>query len=429
MLLVFLTHVLKSKMTTDNLKQFVPELSNSSWSKDFLIRITDIFEKQDSQSIPSFVTVSFKSLIAIEQWSWETLSKNSQSWISIDNYVKFFRLLYSFNMKLISCPDGVQPDVKISLLIPSNIKWIDGILNQIGSSNDTYITLANLWIDTVSYTAHQLPDIVSSPTVAHLNSRLSHDFVMTDQYKIYLKQLCQSNLSKSIFTAKQLFYIKTCSFSLTVYLCSTSQDFTFTGEQIIKFFNEDFSKMIILHSYTIDSWSSELLSCIAQVIGFISSACWWGGQKPENIELIASPTDDKYELVNALIRLLSYQPFYQHISAQLYSSETVLIDTGLVLLFGIVETYDLGCFVSTQTNLTATLWSIAQASTYDRIGVGAYGFLAAILTDDQLKELKLTNTMCEFFFSIIESAWNHPTKKWKIIPIPYLLKGIYHEFY
>ncbi|CAF1307360.1 unnamed protein product [Rotaria sordida] len=407
----------------NNFEEHVSTLFDSPWPNDLIIKMIDIFEKQTSQTISSFISVSLKSILTIEHWAWQMLSKDSRQWIDLDDCVKFFHVLHSFNIKLISNNNGIQCDTKISLLIPSHIDWIDGILDQIESSNDTFLTLASLWFDTLSYLAQQLSEIVYLPTMQHLNNRLSRDFLMTNQYKFYLKQLCVSNLPQSVFTAKQNFYMKTCSFSLNVYLWSKSQNLPFTSEEIIKFLSEDYSKMILVQSYTVESWSNELLSCIAHIIGLMCSSCWWGGQKPQHIELIVSSKDTVYEHIFALIRLVSYQPFHERISAQFYNDETVLMDTSLIFLFGMVQIYDLDCFISSQTNLPAILWSIAQTSSYDRIRACAYGFLAEILSDKQLKELKISDNICEFFFHILEQAWNHPTKKWKKITIPYLLKG------
>jgi hypothetical protein len=409
----------------DNLEQLVPTLLSSSWSTDVIIKIVDILEEQISQAIPLFVSVSLKSLLTIENWAWQMLSKDTRQWINVDIHVKFFHVLHSFNIKLILNNDEIQSDTKVLLLIPSNIDWIDGVLDQIESSNDTFLILASLWFDTLSYLAHALPDIVFSPTMTHINGRLSRDFLMTNQYKYYLKQLREPKLSQSVFTAKQRFYMKTCSFSLNVYLWSKSQNFPFTGEEIIKFLSEDYSQMILAQSYTMESWSDELLSCVAHVIGLICSSCWWGGQQAEHIELIVPSKDTTYEHIFALIRLISYQPFHRRISGQSYNDETLLIDTSLIFLFGVVETQDLGCFVSSKTNLPTTLLSIAQTSPYDRIRICAYGFLAKILSDEQLKGLKMVDNISEFFFDILEQAWKHPTKKWKKITMPYLLKGIY----
>ncbi|CAF3313133.1 unnamed protein product [Rotaria socialis] len=109
-------------------------------------------------------------------------------------------------MKLILCDDGIQSETKISLLIPSSIAWIDGILEQIESNDDLVVTRAGLWLDSLSHLAHRFSDIVLSLTMIHLNNRLSRDLPITNQYKLFLKQLCEPNPTKCMFTAKQHFY-------------------------------------------------------------------------------------------------------------------------------------------------------------------------------------------------------------------------------
>ncbi|CAF4987808.1 unnamed protein product, partial [Rotaria sp. Silwood1] len=139
--------------------------------------------------------------------------------------------------------------------------------------------------------------------------------------------------------------------------------------------------------------------------------------------MFLSPNDLMYDHILALIRIVSYRPFHQCISAQWYNDETLLIDSILVFLFGALEIQNMRCFISSQTNLFATLLVIAQTSPYDRICICAYGFLAEILTDEQMKELKITENISGFFFNILEQAWKDPTKRCKTIPIPHLLKG------
>ena len=45
------------------------------------------------------------------------------------------------------------------------------------------------------------------------------------------------------------------------------------------------------------------------------------------------------------------------------------------------------------------------------------------LTDDQLKNLPIADNITNFFFTSLEEAWNGTSKKFKQIPILYLLKG------
>jgi hypothetical protein len=352
------------------------------------------------------------------------LSKDFHQWIHIDSTVKFLRIIHTFHLNVILNNDGIQPETKIALLLPSNIDWIDGILAQIDSGSEQYVALASQWFDTLSYLAHELPDVVQSPTMIHINHRLSRDFIMTQTYKSYLKQLGETELPPSIFTSKQQFYLRTCSFSLHVYLWSKSPHFPYTCEEMIQFLKDDFSQMILVRSNAIDSWTTELLSCIAHTVGVICSLCWWSEQKADHLKLLVPSKDIKHVQLLAWIRLVSYAPFHQRISVRFYNDETLLIDTALIFLFGVVETQHLGCFINTKTHLPKLLLSIATTPVYDRIRVCAYGFLAEILNDEQLKELEIADNIGAFFFYILEQAWAQPTKKWKKIPIEYLLKGL-----
>ncbi|CAF4436851.1 unnamed protein product [Rotaria sp. Silwood2] len=412
-------------MEKENLEELVAALAVSLPSTNILYKITSILEEQTSRSIILFVFESLQSLYIIERWAWQVLNKDFQEWINEKSYIDLFHALHLFNIKLLSNHDEIEFDIKTSLLIPSSIDWIDGILDQIKSSNDTFLTIVSLWFDVISYLVHEYSELRDTSTIIYINNRLGRDFLMTNEYQIYLKQLQEPHSSQAIFTPKQLFYLKTCSFSLHVYLCSKSQQFPFTGEQIIKFIADNYSQMILVQSHIVDSWSKELLSCIAHLIALICSCCWWGDEKAKYIKILVSPNDLTYDHILALIRIVSYQPFHQCISAQWYNDETLLIDAILVFLYGTLEIRDIRCFISSQTNLFATLLVIAQTSSYDRICICAYGFLAEILTDEQLKELNISENISGFFFDILEQAWKDPTKRCKTIPIPHVLKGMF----
>ena len=408
----------------DHFTTLVTEFLSASSSNDQTNNIGKILEKQTSETVLPFVSRSLPSLLLIEQWTWQMLSKGFQHWVDTDSYVKLFNTIHSFHLKLILNNDGIHPETKIALLLPSNTDWIDGILGQIDSGSEQYVALASQWFDTLSYLAHEIPDVVQSPMIIHINHRLSRDFLMTDKYTSYLKQLGEAELSPSIFTSQQRFHLRTCSFSLHVYIWSKSPSFPYTCEEMIEFLKDDFSRMILVRSNSIDSWSTELLSCMAHTVGVICSLCWWNDRKADLLKLIVPSKDIKHVQLLAWIRLVSYQPFYERISARFYNDETLLIDTALIFIFGVVETQHLGCFINTKTQLPKLLLTIATTPVYDRIRVCAYGFLAEILNDEQLKELEIADNIGAFFYYIIEQAWAQPTKKWKKIPIEYLIKGL-----
>jgi hypothetical protein len=410
----------------DNFEQLVATLAISPLSTTTVSKIACILDEQTCQSIPSLVSNTLQSLFTLEHWAWQVLSQDFRQWIDEQSYYQLFHALYSWNIKLISITDTIQSDTKATLLIPSNNEWIDGVLDQIKTGHDTFLTVASLWFEVLAYFVLEQPELAYLPTIIHINSRLSRDFVMTNQYKSYLQKLREPNISQLVFTKKQMFYLKTCSFSLDVYFSSKSQNFPFTSQDIIKFLADDYSQMILVHSNTLDSWNVELLSCIAHLSGLITSTCWWSGQKAEHIEMIIPSEDSTHSLILAFIRIVNHQPFQRYVSISWYNNENILISAILLLLLGAVETQNVGYFLSSETNLPATLLTIAQTSSYGRILLYAYGFLAPILSNEQLKELKIADNMCGFFFDVLEQAWQHSTKKWKKIPIPYLLKGKFY---
>lgn len=407
----------------ENFEQLVAALAISPLSTTAVNRIACILEEQTYQSIPSFVSNSLKSLVTLEHWAWQILSQDFRRWIDEEGYYELFLALHSWNMKLISITDAVQIDTKTALLIPSSNEWINGVFDQITTGHDTFLTVASLWFDLLAYLILEQQEVAYSPVIIHLNSRLSRDFVMTNEYKSYLQHLRKPNISQIVFTKKQMFYLKTCSFSLNVYFSSKSQNFPFTGRDIIEFLGDDYSQMILVQSNTCDSWSTELLSCIAHLTAFICSTCWWSDKKAEHIEIIIPSGDPNHTLLLAFIRILNHEPLRRSICTPLYNDENLLIGATLILLLGAIETQDVGCFITSETNLPATLLTIAQKASNDRILLYTYGFLAAILSNEQLKDLKISDNICKFLFDALEQAWKHPTKKWRRIPIPHFLKG------
>ena len=95
---------------------------------------------------------------------------------------------------------------------------------------------------------------------------------MTDQFETFLNQLQSSTPT---FTMKQLFYTKTCIFSLSGYIRSKPGNFLCDGKQIMEHLAKDYTNIILIHSQTISSWSTELFSCIARLIGLIVACQRW----------------------------------------------------------------------------------------------------------------------------------------------------------
>ncbi|CAF4415026.1 unnamed protein product, partial [Rotaria sp. Silwood2] len=147
---------------------------------------------------------------------------------------------------------------------------------------------------------------------------------MSEEYKLCRTQLRQLNLAESVFTAKLLFYIKTCSFYFYSYLIPKINHFLYTADEIIHYLSKDYLEIIHVHSHTVALW-----------IGF----------------------------------------FRLH------------------------------------TTIRDTIECVAEATLNDEIALRGYGILGEVLTDDQLKDLKIADdNISNYFFNMLENAWKQSTK-------------------
>jgi hypothetical protein len=325
----------------------------------------------------------------------------------------------------------MDAEKKGSLLIPQTKDLINNIFEQIekiNDDNDPYFIIISLWIDNLSYFIHEHTPFVMSSIIIDMQFSIARKFIMTDQYKFYLTQLQQST-----FTNKQLFYIRTCSFSISTYLFCKTQQFPFTADEILGHLADDYLEIIQLHSFDVESWSKELLSCIAQLINFISVCCWFGGDREKCLKILLPTKDLSQEHTQSLVRILGYKPFHQQIQVQRSNDETILISVILTFLLAVLQTYDLVCFTRSQTNLLDILLPLAETSGFNQISLFAYLILGELLSDEHLKELKITNNLSGYFFYVLERAWHHPCQKFRRTSVPQLLRSnskIYiHEFH
>jgi hypothetical protein len=113
---------------------------------------------------------------------------------------------------------------------------------------------------------------------------------------------------------------------------------------------------------------------------------------------------------------------------QWLNDETILLDSILLSLMNIVQTQNILWFFRSMAQLPSILLKLADLSAYFRIGLCTYGLLSEILTDENLKALKFTDTKKFLYFNLLEQAWRDPSKKFKQIPIIYFLKGKFIDF-
>ncbi|CAF3732114.1 unnamed protein product [Adineta steineri] len=411
----------------NNFEKLIADFLLTPSSNNILNQIIVHLQQQTDELLPSFISQSFQSLLILEQWTWKLLGEESSEWIKQSDYLELLDTLTLFNLTLIFHNNDIDTDIKFSLLIPENTEIIDKIFNEIEKiedHNDPFLRIISRWFDNLSYLVHEHAQFPISPIIIHLCQHIGHNYILNDQYKFYLTQLCQTQIPQSIFTTKQLFYIKTCSFLFRMYICSKLDKSPFKGYELLERYGNDYLKIILAHYHTVNSWSKELLTCITHLIDFICACCWWGEDNALYIQMLIPPEPIFYEYIQGLIQIIGEKTFHERITSQWCNDETILIDSTLIFFLGsLLQIKDLSCFIRSETILSNIILAIAQQSCYDRISLCAYGILAEILSDEQLKELKITHNISEFFFRILELAWHHPTQRCKRIPIPQLLRG------
>lgn len=409
-------------MMNANFQQLVDSLSLTPFPIAVLPKIALLIEQQTSESFSSFVSESTQSLLTLKHWAWQRLGQDSLQWINQPHYINFLHTLASFNQNLIFKYDCIDDETKALLLIPNTLGNINGIFEQINQSNDDndpFIIIINLWFDNLSLFITENPQFDRSPSICYINQFLARNYLMTNQFKFYLIQLQQ----EPIFSAKQLFYIKTCSYSLSSYLTAHVQKFPFTADEMLHHISNEYLQIINMYSQTIELWDKELPACIAHLTAFIRSCSWWCGEKSVDMKIIFPTEQILCDYMKGLIRILSYKPFYKEIQPNRSNSETILLDIILKYILAILNSQIIHWFLRSDPLLPDALLMIVENSTFDEISLCAYAVLGEILTDEKVKELKATDNISGFFQNILVQAWHHPRKRYKQIPLFELLRG------
>lgn len=415
----------------NNFEQLVTVLQSSLPSPDILHEIKCVFEQQNSGLCSEFVSKCHQPLIIIKDWVWQLFSQSPHAWTQNPSYLELCNTLALFHKRLIFNYEQIEGNVKSSLLIPTSMDKVNMILEkleQINCENDPYISIVSIWFDNLSHFLYDYPEFESSTFYKCTTRYIALNFVMTGQYKTYLNQLRELNISPSIFTAQQSFYVNTCSSFLSSYFLSKAHDFLYTPEELVRHFGFDHAKIILLHTFSIKSWNLPLLASVAHLINFFSACCWWGGEKGLQARIVFPTELETCEYIDALIRIIDFKPLYAHLAPQRSNDETVLLDAALFSLMNISQNQHFLWFLRSKKSLPDILLTITKISSYDKICLYVYGILADILSDQRLKELQISDSASKVFFYMLEHAWQHPSKKFKQIPIVFLLKRKFNYF-
>lgn len=406
-----------------NFEELVSSFDISSLSNDILEQLTCILKQQIDELLPSFVSQVYQSLVILENNIWQLLNVKSLEWFKQLNNLEFFQIFALFNKKLIFDQENMKDDMKISLFIPEKTDQIDHIFQQIEQINDDnhpFIIITSLWFDNLAVFIHEHSQLGHLSNIIHISQFISTHFILTNLFKTYLIQLQHTSLT---FTAKQLFYLKTCTGFLYTYFFTDPQTCEFTPDQLLSHIGNEYLQMIEIQSYKIESWNKDLLACISHIIAFMRAFLWWEGEKGTKLRMLLSTEKILCDHIQAHIRILDYKPFYTSLMKQRSNDETILIDAILLTLMNILQTQNIHWFFRSINKLPDTLLQLAQLDAYYRIHLCCYGILSSILTDECIKELPIYENAKVFFFQMLESAWRDPSKKFQQIPIDYLLKG------
>ena len=410
----------------NNFDQFVVEINASPLSTDVLHKITLFLKQQTDESLSSFVTQFFQSLLILEKWAWQLLSQNSHQWINETYYQELFHTLASFNKRLIFNIHNTDVSTKASLLFSVSIDQINSIFQQTertNDDNDPFTTIVSLWLDNHSYFLYENQQYDRTSVTNHMAQYIVEKYVMNDRYKLYLTQLRQPDLTHSIFTAKMLFYIKTCSFHTYAYLFSKFYGFPYTADKIMDYLCKDYLQIIHVHSYTVASWDEQLLSCIAQLVGLICGCCWWDGKQRTQMKILLPTEQITCDHVQDLVRIIAHTPFYKQTKSVRSNDETILMDATLVFLIITVQTQNINWLFRSNASIRDTIISVAESALNNEVSLCGYGILGEVLTDDQLKYLKIADNISSYFLTVIEEVCNDSSNMCKQTSIPYILRG------
>jgi hypothetical protein len=150
------------QMMETKLDQLVTIFSTCPLSIDVFDEIILILQQQTKESLSSFISQSFQSLLTLKHWSWQLFSEDYQQWINQPYYQEFFQTFASFNKRMIYHYDNIEVDTKALLLFPETIDQVNRIFQQIDESHDdknAYIT------------------IVSGLIIIHIFSTIIHNIV------------------------------------------------------------------------------------------------------------------------------------------------------------------------------------------------------------------------------------------------------------
>jgi hypothetical protein len=89
----------------------------------------------------------------------------------------------------------------------------------------------------------------------------------------------------------------------------------------------------------------------------------------------------------------------------------------------IVKVQNISWWFRSNTRIRDSIVAACEAALNDEVSLCGYAILGETLPDEDLKDLKIADNICNYFFHMLEEAWKHPSKMFKQAPLSHLLKG------
>lgn len=380
-------------------------------TNDILEGISEKLNEIDD--LNDFICKDFHSLISLEHWTWEILSRDTRKWSEDErNYVQLFTQLHLFNHRLIFSENSLE--IKRVLLLPETEDILTRIFQQLErrtDENDRFLSMIIHWIEILALFAHEHLEITSNEIFIYLNEHILSEIVMQESFLDYLIQLRDSSHSISI---KEEFYLKTSLFSLSEYFSSKPDNYLYNGQQILDYLNEDHINLILIHSLTVSSWNNELLQCITHLIGIISACYWWIGI---DCRVLQTSNQRFYNYLHSLIDIFN--------SLSIDEQKHMILMENLVELIRYFIQYQEIRYHIRQKKIFLDKLSKFTSITNDRILFLIYRLQSEILDEQEIKQLNLAKNINEIYFDYLEKAWMNSSKIYRKISIDELLKNFF----
>ena len=366
--------------------------------------------------------LSIDSLLRLHQWVWTSFSRSYHS----SSYERLIRTVTSFDKKLIFDHDGINFETKLSLLFSFTAEQMEHIFNRIDqcqNDDDPFISLFSAFFDNLIHLLNENPGQEKLSIMDYLDEYIITHYLLSDRYKTYLGELRQVEICSTLFTARFMFYIRTCSFyiraSLTTDMCHSGTRL----DDILSVLLDDYLHIVRVQSRTVDTWNESLLQCITHIIGLFVACCCFNTTVKPRLTVLFSNETIVCDHLDELFHIMSHQTYDAIIENVERNDAMLLIDSIIVVILLITRVHAISWFIQSKPNVREWLMRIAERARSEKVSLRAYVALGSILTNEQLKELNVADRMVLFFFKILEEAWNHPNKKYQRIPIQYLLTG------